>query len=56
MSSLRAKYIRDLAVRGLAERTQHSYTASIAELAAYYNRSPERISYEEIVDWVYHLN
>ena len=52
MTSLRAKYIRDLTVRGRAQRTQRAYTS---ELARYYQRSPELISYEEVTNWLYHL-
>src|SRR5271165_2407003 len=52
---LRAKYIRDLAIRGRAERTQQSYSRYVSELARYYHRSPELISYEEVADWLYYL-
>jgi site-specific recombinase XerD len=44
-----------MAVRGLAERTQHSYTSYVADLARHYHRSPDRIFYEEVVDWIHHL-
>ena len=45
---LRAKYIRDLAIRGRAERTQQSYSRYVSELARYtlpsFNESePEEI-------------
>lgn len=55
MTPLRAKYQRDLTVRGLAPRTQQSYTSSVADLAQYYQRSPDRITYDEVVDWIHHL-
>src|SRR6201987_1771814 len=55
MTKLRAKYIRDLTVRGRAPRTQLAYTRFVAELARYYKRSPELINYEEVTDWLYHL-
>ena len=55
MTALRAKYIRDLTVRGRAQRTQRAYTRYVSELARYYQRSPELISYEEVTDWLYHL-
>jgi hypothetical protein len=45
---LRAKYIRDLAIRGRAERTQQSYSRYVSELARYY----ELISYQEVADWL----
>jgi integrase/recombinase XerD len=52
---LRAKYIRDLAIRGRAERTHQSYSRYVSELARYYHRSPELISYQEVADWLYYL-
>jgi len=55
MTPLRAKYIRDLAIRGRAARTQQAYTSYVADLARYYRRSPEQISYEEVADWLHHL-
>ena len=55
MTPLRAKYIRDLTIRGRAERTQRAYTRNVSELARYYQRSPELITYEEVTDWLYHL-
>jgi len=55
MTPLRAKYIRDLTIRGRAQRTQRAYTRYVSELARYYQRSPELISYEEVTNWLYHL-
>jgi integrase/recombinase XerD len=55
MTPLRAKYQRDLTVRGLAPRTQQSYTSFVADLARHFQRSPDRIAYDEVVDWIHHL-
>ena len=55
MTALRAKYIRDLAVRGRALRTQESYTSYVADLAKFHDRSPELITYDEVVAWIHHL-
>ena len=55
MTPLRAKYQRDMTVRGLAQRTQQSYTSSVADLAQYYQRSPDLLSYDQVVDWIHHL-
>ena len=44
-----------MTVRGLAERTRQSYTSYVADLAGFYDRSPDQISYDEVVDWVHHL-
>jgi site-specific recombinase XerD len=55
MTALRAKYIRDLAVRGRALRTQESYSSYVADLARYYHRSPDKVTYDEVVDWIHYL-
>jgi len=55
MTPLRDKYQRDMTVRGLAARTQQSYTSSVADLARYHQRSPDQIAYDEVVDWIHHL-
>ena len=55
MTPLRAKFIRDLVVRGRSKNTQQAYTRYVRDLARYYRRSPELSSYEEVTDWVYHL-
>src|SRR6266436_2562084 len=55
MTPLRAKYIRDLVIRGRSEHTQEAYTRYVCDLARYYRRSPELISYEEVTGWLYHL-
>src|SRR6202048_906160 len=55
MTPLRAKYIRDLVIRGRSENTQEAYTRYVCDLAHYYRRSPELISSEEVTDWLYYL-
>jgi len=55
MTPLRAKYIRDLVIRGRSKHTQEAYIRCVCDLARYYRRSPELISYEEVTDWLYHL-
>jgi site-specific recombinase XerD len=55
MTPLREQYIRGLAIRGRAQRTQQSYTACVADLARYFDRSPDQISYEEVTVWIHHL-
>ncbi len=55
MSPLREKYQRDMAVRGLAARTQQSHTSYVADLARYHHRSPDQIAYDEVVDSALHL-
>src|SRR5690606_32150725 len=55
MHPLRVKFERELVIRGRSERTIHSYIASVRALSLYYNRSPDRITDEEIRDWLHHL-
>jgi len=55
MTPLRIKFIRELTVRGRAERTIHCYVARVAALAKYYNRSPDQLSNEQIRVWLAHL-
>jgi site-specific recombinase XerD len=55
MTPLRAKYIRDLVIRGRSKHTQEAYTRYVCDLARYYRRSPELISYEEVSGWLYYL-
>src|SRR5215203_2285269 len=55
MTALRQKYIRDLAIRGRAERTQEAYTSFVADLARHYHKSPDLLSYDEVADWLFHL-
>src|ERR1700739_4953052 len=55
VTPLRAKYIRDLVIRGRSKNTQEAYIRYVRDLACYYRSSPELISYEEVTDWLYHL-
>src|ERR1700720_394574 len=47
MTPLRAKYIGDLVIHGRSKHTQEAYTRYVCDLARYYRRSPELISYEQ---------
>ena len=55
MTPLRAKFIRGLVIRGRSKNTQKAYTRCVCDLARYYHRSPELISYEEVTGWLHHL-
>jgi integrase/recombinase XerD len=56
MTALRQRYIRDLAIRGKAERTQELYTHYVAEMARYYRKSPDLLAYDQVADWLYYLH
>lgn len=55
MTKLRKKMIRDMQVRNFSLATQRSYLCSVARLAKYYNRSPDKISTDEVHDYIAHL-
>jgi integrase/recombinase XerD len=38
-----------------SKNTQEAYVRYVRDLARYYRRSPELISYEEVTGWLYHL-
>ena len=39
----------------MANKKENAYTRYVRDLARYYRRSPELISYEEVTGWLYHL-
>jgi len=55
MSPLRKQMEADMAVRGLAYRTRETYVESVAKLAKYYGRGPDRISEAEVQRYLLHL-
>ncbi len=56
MTTLRQRMIKDLTVRGLAENTHKSYLHAVTGLARHYRRSPDRISAQEIQDYLLYLH
>lgn len=55
MTPLRQRMIEEMQLRGLAETTQKSYIYTIRRLAAYYNRSPDQITDEEVRSYYLYL-
>lgn len=55
MTELRKKMIRDMQLRRFSERTQRSYVGAVGLLARHYHRSPDKISKEEIQDYLLYL-
>lgn len=56
MHPLRAKFERELRIRGRSERTIHAYVACVRALTKHYGgRSPDKLGDEEIRDWLHHL-
>jgi hypothetical protein len=48
MTELRRRMIEDMELAGLAPGTQDRYVTAVAQLAKAYNRSPDRITEEEV--------
>ena len=55
MTQLRTRMIDNMILRGMSEKTQNSYVRSVAQLASFYNRSPDQISDEEVQAFLLHL-
>jgi integrase/recombinase XerD len=55
MTTLRQKLIDEIQLRGFSPHTQDSYVRSVAGLAGFYHRSPDRIVDDEIKAYLLHL-
>jgi len=55
MSPLRARMIEQMQLHRKAPGTQDQYVQAIAQLAAYYKRSPEQLSSQEIRGYLHYL-
>ena len=56
MTLLRKRMVKDMTVRGLAVNTRKSYLNSVSGLARHYGRSPDRISTQEVQDYLLFLH
>ena len=55
MTPLRQRMLDALELRGLSERTCYVYIYAVARLARHYRRSPDRLSAEEVQQYLLHL-
>ncbi len=55
MTPLREQYIRELAIRGYAQKTEVAYVAAVYGLAKYYRKGPDRVSDNELKDYLFYL-
>lgn len=55
MSPLRKRMIRELELHRKSPRTIEAYVTAVAQLAGHYGRSPDRITLEEVRDFLHHL-
>jgi predicted DNA-binding transcriptional regulator YafY len=49
MTPLRQRMIEDLQLRGLSEITQDRYVRAVRQLAEHYDKSPDKITEEELL-------
>jgi len=55
MTPLRRRMIGDLELRGYSERTVEAYVRAVVQLARFYSRSPDRLTEEQVRDYLLHL-
>ena len=55
MSTLRERMIREMQLRRFASGTQRAYVRAVAELARFYQRSPDPLNHEEVKSYLLHL-
>ena len=55
MTPLRQKMINDMKLRGFSPRTQGSYLEAVTGLAKYFNQSPDRLSKEQVQQYLLYL-
>ena len=54
MTDYYQKYMKALQLAGMSERTQECYTRSIRKLVDFYDKTPDRISEQELDDYFLH--
>ena len=55
MTPLRQRFIEDMQLRGLSEKTQRAYVLAVRQLAEYYGKSPDQISDAELRQYFLYL-
>ena len=55
MTPLRQKMIEDMQLRGLSEITQDRYVRAVRQLAEHYEKSPDKITEEELRRYLLYL-
>jgi hypothetical protein len=56
MTKLREQMIQDMVLRGLAPSTQRAYLEAVTKFTRHYNRSPDRISNDELNAYLLYLH
>jgi integrase/recombinase XerD len=56
MTELRQRMMQELQLRGYSQRTVQAYVHPVAQLARHYHTSPDRLSEEQVRDYLLHLS
>lgn len=55
MSALRIRFVQDLQLHGFSPKTQACYVGAVRGLAKFYNKSPDRVTEDELRGCFLHL-
>ena len=55
MTALRQRFLQDLQLAGLAERTCEAYVRAVRQLAQHYHQSPDKLTEAQVRDFFSHL-
>ncbi len=55
MTTLRQNFIRELVIRGMSPRTVDAYVKAVAAVANHYHQPPDRLSDEQLKDYLLYL-
>jgi integrase/recombinase XerD len=55
MTPLRQQLIEELVLRGMSDRTQEAYVHQVYQLAKYYRQPPDRLSDQQLRDYLFYL-
>lgn len=55
MHPLREAMLDQMQLRGHSPRTQQSYLTAVSLLSRHYHRSPDRLSHDDLQNWILHL-
>jgi integrase/recombinase XerD len=55
MTTLREQFIRELTIRGYSPKTERAYVAAVYGLAKYYHQTPDRVTDDQLKDYLFYL-
>ena len=55
MHPIREAMLSQMCLRGHSPRTQQSYLTAVSLLSRHYHRSPDRLSHDDLQNWILYL-